>query len=94
MRNDPVPLEAPPSDELVVYLRFNPRDAERIRRLADRVKTADLRSDVSTFEAAADGAEHAVPVRVVARSIDEVRVIAALFVRLGCTEPTIESGQT
>lgn len=85
---------APTPATLTVAMRFDRRDAPKLRAAADRAKIKDLRADVSTFDQAADAAEAGVPLMVICDSLDEARLMAKGYTLYGCQEPTLEAGRT
>ena len=79
-------------DTVLVGLRFRRQDADALRLIAHRVRTADLHGlDVTTFEQAALAAEIGEPLQVVCTDATEAVVMAELFARLGVERPTVEA---
>lgn len=81
---------APTPSSITLALRFDPRDAELLDRLADRVQVKDILADVSTFRLAAEAARNREPLRFECETADEAKLIAAGYVMHGCRPPTID----
>jgi hypothetical protein len=62
----------------------------QLDRLAERVLSADLTADVSTFRLAAETARNHEALRFECESVDEAAQTCAYFVALGCQPPIIE----
>jgi hypothetical protein len=73
-------------------LRFERKDAQLLRFLADRVRNGELGTDanVNTFEQAALAAETGELLEVYCDDPVEVVQMAALYTRLGTAQPVIE----
>ena len=83
-------IDGPSTASISIALRFDPRDAELLERLADRVQAADLLADVSTFRLAAAAARNRESLRFECESPEEAAIIAGGFVMHGCHPPTID----
>lgn len=82
---------APTPSSITIALRFDPRDAELLDLLADRVQIKDLLADVSTFRLAAEAARNGEPLRFECENAAEAKLIAAGYVIHGCRPPTIDN---
>lgn len=77
---------------MTVGLRFEARDAARLHRLADRVRSGEFgKLDVATFHSAAVSADTGEPLIVHCTTIDEARMMAAGYALHGVTAPAIEA---
>ncbi len=78
-----------------VGLRFRRRDADALRDIAQRIRSADLQGlDVSTFEQAALAADLGEPLQVICSHPDEAIAMAELYSRLGVERPSVEALRT
>lgn len=72
-------------------LRFDPQDASYLRAVARQIKGGQRRGEtVGGLDHAAEAAETGEPLIVHCESAQEVKQMAARFVRLGCSMPAID----
>ena len=72
-------------------LRFDRRDQAALERLQGRLQSGEgFDGEPNLFRYAADATARGEPLIVDCEDVDEVRQIAAYFVRLGCHEPVLE----
>jgi len=83
----------PQPDSIRMGLRFAKSQARTLRNIAEHLRTLDPATnvvDISLFDKAADSAAEGEPLIVMCSDPDEVREMAAVFVRLGVKEPDVE----
>lgn len=74
-----------------IGLRFQRRDAARLRHFAGMIRRGELRGDVATYAGAADAAETGEPFIVLCEQPEEATVMADLYVTVtGITRPSVE----
>lgn len=73
-----------------VGMRFDPRDAPLLRRLADEIKRGEVVGDAQIYESAEIAALAGEPLKVVCDDQIEARLMVAGFVRQGCRPPSLE----
>ena len=81
---------APTPSSITLALRFDPRDADLLDRLADRVQVRDLLADVSSFRLAAEAARNRDALRFECEDVADAARTAARYVALGCRPPIID----
>jgi hypothetical protein len=78
-------------DEIQVGLRFERKDARRLREHAAHLRTLEAPGEfLSLFEKAADAAEHGEPMILVASSRLEIEQTAIGFTQFGVERPVVE----
>lgn len=75
---------------MIVGLRFTRSSARTLNNLAARVRAADLRSDATIFQAAADAAAKGEPMILECTDQAEAQLVAAGYAQYGVAVPTIE----
>jgi hypothetical protein len=77
-------------------LRFKKSDGPVLRYLADRVRNGELgpHTSIDVFDNAAEAAEMGQPLEVRCDDPLEVAEMAALYTRLGTSQPVIEDLRT
>jgi hypothetical protein len=83
----PDKIKPPPT--IKIGLRFDRRDLGRLESLQGRLEGGEFEGEPNLFKYAADASRFGDPLVVECEHPDEARQIAAQFVRLGCSEPTL-----